>query len=194
MVFGSRSRTSPSRFSFGAETDFRPALSEFAESPRGCQRRFGLLSLVRARFGLPGGRAGRQEATTGRLRWLFGRSEGLVDNVFLFHGGQVVVDRLVDAVFARKPACRSRGSIKLICQKWCVDLNGRILELLNQFRTRRSAYFSRPRACLKYRGHCVPQILVMIQEALRVAAPLKDKTLGVVAVEVQLGTAKSRCL
>ena len=44
MVFGSRSRTSPSRFGFGAETDFRPALSEFAESPSGCQRRFGLLS------------------------------------------------------------------------------------------------------------------------------------------------------
>jgi hypothetical protein len=68
LVFGSRSRTSPSRFGFGAETDFRPALSEFAESPSGCQRRFGLLSLVRARFGLPGGRAGRQEARTGRLR------------------------------------------------------------------------------------------------------------------------------
>jgi hypothetical protein len=31
-----------------------------------------------------------------------------------------------------------------------------------------------------------PQILVMIQEGLRVAVPLKDKTLGVVAVEVQL--------
>ena len=87
LVFGSRSRTSPSRFGFGAETDFRAALSEFAESPSGCQRRFGLLSLVRARFGLPGGRAGRQEARTGRLRRLFGRSEGLVDNVFLFHGG-----------------------------------------------------------------------------------------------------------
>ena len=67
LVFGSRSRTSPSRFGFGAETDFRPALAEFAESPSGCQRRFGLLSLVRARFGLPGGRAGRQEARTGRL-------------------------------------------------------------------------------------------------------------------------------
>ena len=60
LVFGSRSRTSPSRFGFGAETDFRPALSEFAESPSGCQRRFGLLSLVRARFGLPGGRTGRR--------------------------------------------------------------------------------------------------------------------------------------
>ena len=47
----------------------------------------------------------------------------------------------------------------LICQKWCVDLNGRILELLNQFRARRSAYFSRPRACLKNRGHCVPRFL-----------------------------------
>ena len=35
-------------------------------------------------------------------------------------------------------------------------------------------------------AHCVPQILVMIQEGLRVAVPLKDKTLGVVAVEVQL--------
>jgi hypothetical protein len=34
------------------------------------------------------GRAGRQEARTGRLRRLFGRSEGLVDNVFLFHGGK----------------------------------------------------------------------------------------------------------
>jgi len=90
LVFGSQSRTSPSRFGFGAETDFRPALSEFAESPSGCQRRFGLLSLVRARFGLPGGRAGRQESRTGRLRRLFGRSEGLVDNVFLFHGGQVL--------------------------------------------------------------------------------------------------------
>ena len=43
LVFGSRSRTSPSRFGFGAETDFRPALSEFAESPSGCQRRFGLV-------------------------------------------------------------------------------------------------------------------------------------------------------
>ena len=60
------------------------------ESPSGCQRRFGILSLVRARFGLPGGLAGRQEARTGRLRRLFGRSEGLVDNVFLFHGGQVL--------------------------------------------------------------------------------------------------------
>ena len=30
------------------------------------------------------------------------------------------------------------------------------------------------------------QILVMIQEGLRVAVPLKDKTRGVVAVEVQL--------
>jgi hypothetical protein len=88
LVFGSRSRTSPFRFGFGAETDFRPALSEFAESPSGCQRRFGLLSLVRARFGLPGGRAGRQEARTGRLRRLFGRSEGLGDKVFLFHGGK----------------------------------------------------------------------------------------------------------
>jgi hypothetical protein len=38
--FGSRSRTSPSRFGFGAETDFQPALSEFAEAPSGCQRRF----------------------------------------------------------------------------------------------------------------------------------------------------------
>ena len=65
LVFGSRSRTSPSRFGLGAETDFRPALSEFAESPSGCQRRFGLLSLVRARFGLPGGRAGRQESKNG---------------------------------------------------------------------------------------------------------------------------------
>ena len=43
LVFGSRSRTSPSKFGFGAETDFRPALSEFAESPSGCQRRFGLV-------------------------------------------------------------------------------------------------------------------------------------------------------
>ena len=103
-MFGSRSRTSPSKFGFGAERDFRPALSEFAESPSGCQRRFGLLSLVRARFGLPGGRAGRQEARTGRLRRLFGRSEGLVDNVFLFHGGQVVVDRLVDGLLERRTA------------------------------------------------------------------------------------------
>jgi hypothetical protein len=95
---------SPSRFGFGTETDFRPALSEFAESPSGCQRRFGLLSLVRARFGLPGGRAGRQEAKTGRLRRLFGRSEGPVDNVFLFHGGQVVVDRLVDGLLERRTA------------------------------------------------------------------------------------------
>ena len=67
LVFGSRSRTSPSRFGFGAETDFRPALSEFAESPSGCQRRFGLLSLVRARLGLPGGRAGRQEGIRERV-------------------------------------------------------------------------------------------------------------------------------
>ncbi len=51
LVFGSRSRRSPSRFGFGAETDFRPALSEFAESPSGCQRRFGLLSLVGRVFG-----------------------------------------------------------------------------------------------------------------------------------------------
>ena len=92
-----------------------------------------------------------------------------------------------------KPIPELRGSAydyilpsHLICQKWCVDPNGRILELLNQFRARRSAYFSRPGACPKNRGHCVPQILVMIQEGLRVAVPLKDKTLGVVAVEVQL--------
>jgi hypothetical protein len=74
----------------------------------------------------------------------------------------------------------------LICRKGLVDPNGRILELLNQFRARRSAYFSRPRACPKNRGHRVPQILVMIQEGLRVTIPLKDKTLCVVAVEVQL--------
>lgn len=83
-------------------------------------------------------------------------------------------------------ACNYILPSHLICLKGLVDLNGRILELLNQFRARRSAYFSRPRACLKNRGHCVPQILVMIQEGLRVAVPLKDKTLGVVAVEVQL--------
>ena len=83
-------------------------------------------------------------------------------------------------------ACNYILPSHLICQKWCVHLNGRILELLNQFRARRAAYFSRPRACLKNRGHCVPQILVVIQEGLRVAVPLKDKTLGVVAVEVQL--------
>src|SRR5262245_5946390 len=50
----------------------------------------------------------------------------------------------------------SAGSISwcaghIVCQKWCVDLNGRTFELLNQFRARRSAYFSRPRACLKNR-------------------------------------------
>ena len=33
-----------------------------------------------------------------------GRSEGLVDNVFLFHGGQVVVDRLVDGLLERRTA------------------------------------------------------------------------------------------
>jgi hypothetical protein len=58
-------------------------------------------------------------------------------------------------------ACNYILPSHLFCQKWCVDLNGRILELLNQFRARRSAYFSRPRACLKNRGHCVPQILVI---------------------------------
>ena len=87
---------------------------------------------------------------------------------------------------AQEQPATTSSRVHLICQKWCVDLNGRILELLNQFRARRSAYFSRPRACLKNRGHCVPQILVVIQEGLRVAVPLKDKTLGVVAVEVQL--------
>jgi hypothetical protein len=74
----------------------------------------------------------------------------------------------------------------LICLQGHVDPKGRILELLNQFRARRSAYFSRPRACLKNRGLRVPKILVMIQEGLRVTISLKDKTLCVVAVEVQL--------
>ena len=74
---------------------------------------------------------------------------------------------------------------RLIYLKRLVGLNGRILELLNQFRAWRSAYFSRPRACPKNRGHRFPQILVMIQEGLRVAIPLKDKTLCVV-VKVQL--------
>ena len=69
LVFASRSRTSPRTFGFEAETDFRPALSEFAESPSGCQRRFGLLSLVRARFGLAGGRAGRREADSDKAKW-----------------------------------------------------------------------------------------------------------------------------
>ena len=36
-----------------------------------------------------------------------------------------------------------------MCLKRLVDLNGRILELLNQFRARRSAYSSGPRACPK---------------------------------------------
>src|SRR5262245_24835400 len=39
-----------------------------------------------------------------------------------------------------------------------------------------------------------PQILVMIQEGLRVAVPIKDKTLGVVAVEVQLVLQSPVCL
>ena len=66
------------------------------------------------------------------------------------------------------------------------DLNGRILELRNQFPARRAAYFSRRRACLHNLAECVSLIPVMIQEGLRVAIALKDKTLGVVAVAVQL--------
>ena len=34
LVFGSRSRTSPFRFGFGAETDFRPASFESLQNPR----------------------------------------------------------------------------------------------------------------------------------------------------------------
>ena len=52
---------SPSRFGFGAETDLRPALSEFAGSPSGCQRRFGLLSQVQDKVTFPRS-AGRKAA------------------------------------------------------------------------------------------------------------------------------------
>ena len=56
-------------------------------------------------------------------------------------------------------ACNYILPSQLFCQKWCVDLTGRILELRNQFRVRRSAYFSRSRAWLKNHGHCIPRFL-----------------------------------
>jgi hypothetical protein len=108
------------------------------------------------------------------------------------------------SIFERGPAgarTRSRRPAQVLSRKWLdqsvlpsqltwlkglVDLNGRILELLKQFRARHSAYFSRPRACLKNGGERVPQILVMIKEGLRVAVAFKDKALGVVAVEIHL--------
>ena len=38
-------------------------------------------------------------------------------------------------------ACNYILPSHLFCQKWCIDLNGRILELLNQFRARRIRIF-----------------------------------------------------
>ena len=47
----------------------------------------------------------------------------------------------------------------LIGLKRLIDLKGRILEVLNQFRTGRSAYFSSPRASQKNHGNRVPSTL-----------------------------------
>jgi hypothetical protein len=93
---------------FRAETDFRPALSEFAESPSGCQRRFGLLSLVRARFGLADGRAGRQEADSDKARW---RHAVPINAQISWNNFTEENENLTDLAFVRRASFARRGRL-----------------------------------------------------------------------------------